>query len=366
MTSHADVLGRHGRLTTLTRWAGVRSIRRLSARGRTGLVTVLTGATLLVLVGWPRHVPAVALAPVIVVAGLYLPPRRLWPVYGVVSFAALVVVPVSGVSAVSATLTGASLAALIAMMCLVAHSRTRAGVTGLRGEGFFVDLRDKLVRSAQVPPLPDPWVAEHRVDAARGDAFSGDFLVAARIGHRLEVALVDVSGTGQRAGPRALALAAAFGGIVGSVPADRFLETANRYLIRQRWEEGFATAVHVEIDLRSGRGSVGRAGHPPAVVYRSGAGAWRPVAGPAGPVLGVMADLRFPREPLDIGVGDILMLYSDGVIESRGHDLSEGFDRMLGAATRALIGGGGVVDAACDAARAGNSDDRAAFVLRRG
>ena len=40
---------------------------------------------------------------------------------------------------------------------------------------------------------------------------------------------------------------------------------ANDYLLRQEWEEGFATAVHLSLDLATGRFEVRTAGHPPAV-----------------------------------------------------------------------------------------------------
>ncbi|HYN28530.1 MAG TPA: hypothetical protein VES95_01470 [Dermatophilaceae bacterium] len=62
-----------------------------------------------------------------------------------------------------------------------------------------------------------------------------------------------------------------------------------------------------------------------------------------------------------------MLLYSDGIIESRGRDLDEGVDRMLGAATEAMIRGGpGLAEAVSHVARSGAGDDRAAVaVLRR-
>ena len=87
------------------------------------------------------------------------------------------------------------------------------------------------------------------ISASRDRAFAGDFLVTTLSldGSSLEVALVDVSGKGRQAGSRSLHLSGAFGGLLGSVPARSFLSLANSYLVRQGWDEGFATAVHVEI-----------------------------------------------------------------------------------------------------------------------
>ena len=50
-------------------------------------------------------------------------------------------------------------------------------------------------------------------------------------------------GKGTRAGTRSLPLSGAFGGLLGAVPSDQFLATANDYLARPGWVEGFATAV---------------------------------------------------------------------------------------------------------------------------
>ena len=59
-------------------------------------------------------------------------------------------------------------------------------------------------------------------------------------------------------------------------------------------------------------------------------------------------------------------MYSDGVVESRGRDLIDGLDRMLGVASGILVAGRmGVADGVVAGARSGESDDRAAFFIRR-
>ena len=54
-----------------------------------------------------------------------------------------------------------------------------------------------------------------------------------------------MSGKGVDAGTRALLLSGAFGGLLGALPSEEFLAASNDYLLRQGWDEGFATAVHV-------------------------------------------------------------------------------------------------------------------------
>ena len=152
---------------------------------------------------------------------------------------------------------------------------------------MLVDLRDRLRTQGELPDLPPGWGAELSVLSAYGDSFSGDFVVTSKTGDVLEIVLVDVSGKGIAAGTRSLLLSGAFGGLLGSMPVDRFLPAANSYLMRQHWDEGFATAAHAYVNLRTGEFSIGSAGHPPAVRFSAGSGRWEVFEGEEGPVLGV-------------------------------------------------------------------------------
>jgi serine phosphatase RsbU (regulator of sigma subunit) len=258
------------------------------------------------------------------------------------------------------------LALVMIIMFWVATSRARLGVQGNLGESMLVDLRDRLRTQGELPELPEGWGAELSVLSAYGDSFSGDFLVTSKTGDRLELSLVDVSGKGIAAGTRSLLLSGAFGGLLGSMPVDEFLPAANSYLLRQHWDEGFATVAHAMIDLGTGEFSLGSAGHPPAVRFSAGSGRWEVLEGEEGPVLGVTEGLAFPRIRGVLGRGDALLLYTDGVIETRNRDLRDGIDRMLGTAER-MIGKGfeGMAAKMCAAARAGETDDRAAVLVWR-
>jgi hypothetical protein len=316
---------------------------------------------------WPRHLPWAALVPVAVVAGLFLSIRMLLLVDAYVLLAAAWVravapqmPPLSGFLVV--------LLLVMAVMLYVARSRARLGLQGTHGETMLVDLRDRLRSQGELPELPEDWGAEIAVHAAYGGAFSGDFVVTSKSddGRVLELVLVDVSGKGVAAGTRSLLLSGAFGGLLGAMPADRFLPSANAYLLRQRWQEGFATAVHVQVDLATGHYSVGSAGHPPAVRFLSGSGRWQVLEGAEGPALGVSELVAFPRVGGLLQRGDALLLYTDGVIETRTRDLTDGIDRMLGTAERMLRNGfAGMAERICAEARAGDTDDRAAVMVWR-
>ncbi len=77
-------------------------------------------------------------------------------------------------------------------------------------------------------------------------------------------------------------------------PPSAFLVAANDYLLRQDWSEGFATAVHVDIDLVTGAFELRSAGHPPGVQLHAGSGRWA-VHEAEGPVLGLMPHARVQR-----------------------------------------------------------------------
>ncbi|MBO2445744.1 serine/threonine-protein phosphatase [Actinomadura barringtoniae] len=215
----------------------------------------------------------------------------------------------------------------------LARTRQLLGVQGLRGDSMLLELRERLRRQGEMPPLPDGWDTQVVLLQAGGSSFGGDFVVSTCDGDRLEVALVDVSGKGTDAGTRALMLSGAFGGLLGSIQSDRFLPACNAYLQRQRWDEGFVTAVHVVIDLATGEYSVESAGHPPAVQFDAGSGTWQ-VSSAKGVVLGVVPDLRSEPERGLLRPGDALLLYTDGLVEMPGRDLDAGIDRLLGEAER--------------------------------
>lgn len=255
-----------------------------------------------------------------------------------------------------------------AMVHLLARSRGRLGVQGTRGDSMLVDLRDRLTAQGEMPALPEGWSAEVVLRSAGGASFSGDFLVATRSddGTRLEVALVDVSGKGVDAGTRALLLSGAFGGLLGSVPDEEFLPATNRYLIRQAWEEGFATVAHVVIDLGSGDYVVSVAGHPPAVQFDAGSGRWRVSEASEGPLLGVFPDAKFVSERGRLDRGDALLLFTDGLIEKPGQDMSVGIDKLLGEAERLVTRGfRHGARRLIDRVAAAHNDDRAVVLIWR-
>lgn len=298
------------------------------------VATVVVGLLLWLV---PVYVPLTAMVFPLVVANLVLGPRQLpW-------FVVLVMLTLGLAMPHQPDIAAGTVATLVILFALgfvvlfASFRRSRLGVAGLRGESMLVDLRDRILRQSGIPQLPDNWEIASELRSAGGTAFAGDFVVTARSGDRLDVAVVDVSGKGESAGTRALLLSGALGGLLGALPPQDFLASANDFLMRQDWEEGFASAVHLSLDLTSGRYEIRSAGHPPAALRTAGTGRWSVIEA-EGPVLGLVDGSTYEPVLGCMRPGDVLLLYTDGMVETRRRDISLGVDKMLGRAEQLLRG----------------------------
>ena len=250
---------------------------------------------------------------------------------------------------------------------VLSNTRGKLGTRGLRADRMMIELRDRIRDQGTLPDLGDGWGSTVVLRPAGGSSFGGDFVVSHSDGKSLEVALVDVSGKGMDAATRALLLSGAFGGVLGSVPRERFLPAANAYLRRGSADEGFVTAVHLSIDLSSGEYTLYSAGHPPAARFDANTGQWR-TSSARGIVLGVVSDLAAVPDVPDEGVlrrGDAIMLYTDGVVEAPGRDIDDGIQRLLGEAERLVVAGfrTGAPDLVTTMQRTVGSGDDCAIVI---
>lgn len=344
-------------------------LRRWGLRSQTSLTAAMVGIGALILAGvrlFPAWVPPSAflllelvavfllLVPGLVVLGAFVLAATWW-LWWVDSPTAI-----PGIVVVISVFVVATIA--------FARERERLGLQGAPGDLMLVDLRDRLAAHGRVPRLPDGWQVDSVIRSAHADGFSGDFMVAGSRdgGKYLELVLVDVSGKGLGAGVRSLQLSGAFGGLLGALPREEFLGAANGYLLDQDWEEGFATAIHVAVDLPSGDYWVSSAGHPPAVQRHAGSGRLELVDTIGSPALGVVADFVCEARAGRLERGDVLMLYTDGVIEGgAAGDLDQGIDRLMGVADRVLSPGGGRASQVLAGVRARDDDDRAVVLIRR-
>jgi serine phosphatase RsbU (regulator of sigma subunit) len=75
-------------------------------------------------------------------------------------------------------------------------------------------------------------------------------------------------------------------------------------------------------------------GHPPAMIKHVDGSFEK--ASPTGPLLGALADVVYGEETLQLGEGDVILLYTDGVTEARSEKVFFGEDRVQ----EALAAGG--------------------------
>jgi serine phosphatase RsbU (regulator of sigma subunit)/anti-sigma regulatory factor (Ser/Thr protein kinase) len=179
-----------------------------------------------------------------------------------------------------------------------------------------------------------------------GNAAGGDFYDAFELTDgRLAMVLGDVAGhdvraaavMGQvRAALRALALTdpappsvlAGLDRLVGSLGAE------------SRNEEIFVTVVYGLLDPADGTITLASAGHPPPVLRRAGIHGDPPTAElvkvPPGAPLGLGG--RWQTGVVRLEPGDTILMFSDGVVERRGHALNEGLDALVTAAAASPSG----------------------------
>lgn len=330
------------------------------------LVGLMALAAFVLIVRMPTYVPPSVMSVPLVVASFLLGPRVL--PWFVVFLLGLMVVAIVLRSADVLPATAVSVGAIFLvglLILLISFRRSRLGVAGLRGESMFVDLRDRILGQGGIPALPPGWQVQSAIASAGGTLFAGDFVVAARPApERLEVVVVDVSGKGEQAGTRALLLSGAFGGLLGALPPEDFLDAANDYLLRQDWDEGFATAVHLSVDLATGAFQLRTAGHPPAIRRAAGSGRWQ-VLDSEGPVLGLIPGAEFSAARGVLEHGDAVLLYTDGMVELPHRDIELGIDRLAGEAESLLRGDPREVADRLVRALGSRNDDRATVVVHR-
>ena len=112
----------------------------------------------------------------------------------------------------------------------------------------------------------------------------------------------------------------------GRLWTEGMLRAVNTYLIEFSANNKFATLLLAILHAESGRLSYVNAGHNPGLLLRAdGTTTLDAAAVP----LGLLPVAVFPERTVDIGPGDLLCLYSDGVTEAASHSGEElGMERL--------------------------------------
>ncbi|HSB33284.1 MAG TPA: PP2C family protein-serine/threonine phosphatase, partial [Nitrospirota bacterium] len=145
----------------------------------------------------------------------------------------------------------------------------------------------------------------------------GDFFDFVRLGKtRTGIVIGDVSGKGV---PAALYMAK-LGSDMRTLafterkPAEALVKLND--LLAERSRRGmFATLLYMELDSASGTLEISNAGHLPPIIKRHD-GSLNKLATAGGAPLGMVPGMKFGQETAQLGRGDTVILYTDGIVES--------------------------------------------------
>ncbi|MFJ8225855.1 ATP-binding SpoIIE family protein phosphatase [Streptomyces griseus] len=222
---------------------------------------------------------------------------------------------------------------------MLAQALARAGVAETERE-LSLGLQRSMMPTLG-PQIPGMTVAARYVPTGGGLQVGGDWYDMIPLPNgRIALVIGDVQGHDVRAaglmGQLRIALRAYAS--EGHRP-DAVLSRASRFLsgLTDAYEsvEGdeepatprFATCLYAEVDPEAGTLDIARAGHPdPVVVSTDGTAVIRQTAG--GLPLGIETDSDYPTTRVALEPGETIMLCTDGLIETGGHDMATGWDRL--------------------------------------
>ena len=162
--------------------------------------------------------------------------------------------------------------------------------------------------------------------------------------HRTAVMIGDVVGHGVRAATTMSELRNALRALIleGHSPAEA-LCALNRVVHATIGPGMIATVLVMVIDAEQGQITVARAGHPPPAV-RSAGGRVRFLETPTTVPVGIDNPANIPEASYPVAPGDIVLLYTDGLVERRREAINVGLQRLR----EALTGADGDIEAVCD------------------
>jgi PAS domain-containing protein len=224
-------------------------------------------------------------------------------------------------------LTGAERALLSTLSGLIAQALERARL--FDAAQARAQALQRALLPQQLPELPAVSAAAEYLPAGRGTDVGGDWYdVIPLSADRVALVIGDVMGHGL---PEAVIMGRLRTAVQTlsdlELPPDEVLAHLND-VVCGLGDDSFVTCLYAIYDPTAGSCTLARAGHPPpAVVHPDGSVAFAQVNGD--PPLGVaappfeVAELRVPNHGL-------LVLYTDGLVESAGGDPAVGMDRLAG------------------------------------
>ncbi len=190
-----------------------------------------------------------------------------------------------------------------------------------------------------------PFGGEH----AGGDVYLVSSCATGRITRLL---IADVSGHGSDVAATGVKLRQLMRRYINHIDQERFMLALNGEFTRLSRAGGFATAFVSSFFAPTNQLSFCRAGHPPALIRRAKAKRWELLtdavsdsASPTNIPLGILESGAYESADVRLSVGDLVLAYTDGLIETR--------DR-----TGSLLGAGNLLEMINDL----NPDDPARLI----
>jgi sigma-B regulation protein RsbU (phosphoserine phosphatase) len=185
-------------------------------------------------------------------------------------------------------------------------------------------------------PQADPVVAGFRISGTNLPAriISGDYYDYIPLENRqFGIVIADVSGKGVPAGLLMAMCRSALRSVApGESSPSKVLAAVNRQLFPDIREDMFISMAYGILDESTGRLTLARAGHDPALLYRRATGKVELLRSP-GLALGIDSGAVFERvtrdQEVDLKSGDCVLFYTDGVKEAvNSRDEEFGMERM--------------------------------------
>jgi serine phosphatase RsbU (regulator of sigma subunit)/anti-sigma regulatory factor (Ser/Thr protein kinase) len=198
----------------------------------------------------------------------------------------------------------------------IEHSR-------LMVQGQIAETLQRSLLPRSLPQVPGLRMAARYLPAADESAVGGDWYDVIELGsQRIAFVIGDVAGHGMAAATFMGQLRSAIGAYAldSDGPAEVLTKLAK---FSDRMRTRMATVIYATLNLNTWEVRFARAGHPyPLLLHSDGSSEFLTDRG--GPPLGTIGGHRYEEQAVTLAAGETLLLYTDGLIERRGHRLAEG------------------------------------------
>jgi PAS domain S-box-containing protein len=183
--------------------------------------------------------------------------------------------------------------------------------------------------------LPGLQVAVRYLPAEQVARIGGDWYHAAELpSGQVLLAVGDVAGHGLRAAATMAQLRHALAALaVATTAPGELLRLLNQVLVDTS-DTATATAIVARFDPATQSLTWAQAGHPAPVMARQGMPA--PLPRPRGLLLGAVRDAEYEEATVPMTVGDLLLMYTDGLVERRGRSIDEGVVQVMDTVAEAI------------------------------